>query len=409
MINVLVVDDDSVKARAISSILRSAGVDREAMEHVTNGRDARRLLRSRCYDLVLIDVAIPDSIDSDVDRHGGIELLRDLYSQDAYYPPACAIGVTGFEELVTRAREEFAAVGVSFVYYDPASTAWQDAIQNAARTCMRRQKNAPPRSHIIDLAIVCALREPELRAVLDNGWKWTEHHVATDHWLYHAADVEGGGRRFTVRACSCPRMGTEAATIAAMKMIEHFRPRYLAMTGIAAGVIGRGNPGDVIAADPAWNWGCGKWVRRGEESDFQPAPHHLPLDAGLRAALDALGADAGLLANIKDKWRPPKPASSLQLLIGPMASGASVLADPSIPKLVKEQHRKLSAIEMEAYGIFAAAAEAGEPRPIPFALKSVVDFGDEAKADDWQGYGAYTSASVLTAFVERHLVNLCRR
>ncbi|MBK9370396.1 MAG: hypothetical protein IPN01_29585 [Deltaproteobacteria bacterium] len=71
--------------------------------------------------------------------------------------------------------------------------------------------------------------------------------------------------------------------------------------------------------------------------------------------------------------------------------------------MIADQHRKVSAIEMEAYGVFAAAAEARKPSPTAFVLKSIVDFGDESKSDDWQTYGAYTSASVLTALVEQYL------
>lgn len=400
---VLIVDDDREKVRALAAELVAAGVPGERIEHAADARDARKRLRATCYDLVLIDVALPNTIDGDIDRRGGIDLMRDLYQQSAYYPPVCTIGVTGFEELVPSARDEFAALGVSFVYYGADKRGWAEAVQNAARTCLRRRKAPPPVEFGVDLAVVCALYDPELRAILENGWKWSELEESGDHWRYWTTEVHAGERPFSVRACFCPRMGTEAATIASMKMIERFRPRYLVMTGIAAGIVGKANPGDVVAADPAWNWGCGKWVRVKGEPQFQPSPHHLALEATIRTKLEAMSTDAELLAGIRDRWRGEKPDASLRLLLGPMASGASVLADPTIPKMVKEQHRKLTAIEMEAYGVFAAAAEARSPRPVPFALKSVVDFGDAKKSDKFQPYGAYTSAAMLTAFVERVL------
>jgi nucleoside phosphorylase len=70
---------------------------------------------------------------------------------------------------------------------------------------------------------------------------------------------------------------------------------------------------------------------------------------------------------------------------------------------IKLQHRSLLGIEMEAYGLFAAAASAEFPRPTPIAIKSVCDFADEDKSDEFQAYAAYTSARALGGFFERYM------
>jgi nucleoside phosphorylase len=90
--------------------------------------------------------------------------------------------------------------------------------------------------------------------------------------------------------------------------------------------------------------------------------------------------------------------------LGPVASGASVVADPSFLEEVKLQHRKLLGVEMEAYGVLAAAEESPLPQPKAFSIKSVCDFGDENKNDQFQHYAAFTSASALKIFVERYLL-----
>jgi nucleoside phosphorylase len=63
-------------------------------------------------------------------------------------------------------------------------------------------------------------------------------------------------------------------------------------------------------------------------------------------------------------------------------------------------------IEMEAYGLYAAAAQSGSPRPTAFALKSVCDFADEQKDDKWQAYAAYTSAEIFRTFAERYFTEI---
>jgi nucleoside phosphorylase len=93
----------------------------------------------------------------------------------------------------------------------------------------------------------------------------------------------------------------------------------------------------------------------------------------------------------------------VQLHLGPLASGAAVLSDGLTAKRVIQQHRQLLGIEMEAYGVYAAADEAPAPRPQAFALKSVVDFADGEKDDRFQPFGAYVSARVLRHFAENYL------
>lgn len=59
------------------------------------------------------------------------------------------------------------------------------------------------------------------------------------------------------------RMETAAATLS-MKLIEHFRPRYLIGVGITAGValedVEQQVYGDVVVADEVWDCAAGKFV-----------------------------------------------------------------------------------------------------------------------------------------------------
>ena len=74
----------------------------------------------------------------------------------------------------------------------------------------------------------------------------------------------------------------------------------------------------------------------------------------------------------------------MQLLIGPVVSGASVVTDPEIVKDVLEnQHREVLAIEMEIYGMYYAASWAINPRPRFIALKAISDFADSKKGDQF--------------------------
>jgi nucleoside phosphorylase len=64
-------------------------------------------------------------------------------------------------------------------------------------------------------------------------------------------------------------VAASAAGVLSMKMIEYFRPKYLAMTGILAGMRGGSEPGDIVAADPSWDYGSGKRARQDGKSYSQ--------------------------------------------------------------------------------------------------------------------------------------------
>lgn len=91
------------------------------------------------------------------------------------------------------------------------------------------------------------------------------------------------------------------------------------------------------------------------------------------------------------------------MYIGPVASGAAVLGDSEMAESIVRQQRKLIGIEMESYGVFAAADESPLPQPKAFSIKSVSDFADSGKGDSYQKYAAYTSSAALRVFVERFL------
>jgi nucleoside phosphorylase len=147
----------------------------------------------------------------------------------------------------------------------------------------------------------------------------------------------------------------------------------------------------------------GKWHRERGSPVFAAAPHQFPVNSYIKGKLVEFARNAETFDEIRRAWPGPKPNTVLQVRIGPVASGASVLADVSKVKQIKEQHRKLIAIDMEVYGLFGAADDAPVPSPKAFALKSVCDFADEHKNDDLQSYAAYTSARALQVFMETYL------
>jgi len=239
--------------------------------------------------------------------------------------------------------------------------------------------------------------------VLRNGWKWEQIYVKGDSNIYYKSAYLRSGKPIIAHAAAAPHMGMTASAIACLNMIRAFKPAILAMVGVMGGIRDRANLGDIVVADPTWDWGSGKITRALEGETLQAAPRQLPLDQHLRTLAQTMSGDHEMLAEIESSWVGTRPDTRLRMHVGPVASGAAVVADAGVGERILAQHRKLLGVDMEAYGVFAAAEGAPEPRPKAIVIKSVVDFGDSDKEDSYQDYGAYTSAQALRYFVEHYV------
>ncbi|WP_254912521.1 5'-methylthioadenosine/S-adenosylhomocysteine nucleosidase family protein [Pseudomonas putida] len=323
-------------------------------------------------------------------------------ARDIYIKPREVVGLTAHVDIQEEMRGRFDSELWSVLHYSNSSNAWLDQIQrkieHILQTNRERLTECPEQA---DICILTALHAPELTAVLRLPWDFQPVSLERDPTQYYRGHLTTKHGRLSVVAASASRMGMPAAAVLAMKMIQTFKPGYIAMTGIAAGVPGKVELGDIIAADPSWDYGSGKNISSEEGSSFEAAPHHLNLDPFIRSKLEKLRNDHSALDSLRRHW-PINIATPLTMHLGPLASGASVLEDPTITSNIKAQHRKLLGVEMEAYGVFAAAHEAPHPQPKVIVLKSVCDFANPEKNDNYQEYAAYTSAQVLKLLFEGH-------
>jgi nucleoside phosphorylase/CheY-like chemotaxis protein len=403
---ILIVEDDAAKLRRISeAALAVEGVDLEMIDHAFDRRRARAMLAERYYDLLVLDLSIPDQPNQPPREDAGLELLDELYRLQRFMLPGHIIGMTMHESAFTSGLPRFQARGLALVRYEPDGADWMDLLHARLVHITRTDadKAAEPREHRSLLFICCALRSPELEAVRRIAWQWEQHNEPGDDTIYYRGRFERGGREHTVFAAAASDMGMPAAAVLATKGILAFRPRYIGMPGIAAGIEGKTQMGDIIVATPCWDYGSGKWTTTDDRLVFEASPRQLSLDTGVRKACERLSESKQVLAAIKDGWPAERPPQELVLHIGALASGASVIADGVTAERVREQHRRLLGLEMEAYSVYLAAEEAPAPRPRAFAMKAVVDFASGDKGDRWQGYAAYVSAMTLQRLAEDYL------
>lgn len=403
MISILIVEDDAAKLRDVVSALIVAGVDISWVHEARSSMQAKAVLRERAFDLLLLDLHIPRRLDEAPHPKEGISLLEEIESRDRFYKPANVIAVTAHNDAVAAAQPVFDEALVPIVRYDPTDPSWSRSLIRRVSYILESatSRSAPSiKDYDFDIAICTALEYPELSAVLRLPWNWRAMNFPDDDTEYHVGEVTLGARVYKVVAASCPFMGMPIASVVASKIIDRFTPRFLVHAGIAAGLRGKAEYGDVLVADPSWDWGSGKFEMKEKEVVFYAAPYQIPLREELRGAVRRLAQDGEKLEKIRRGWAGSTPTSALTVRLGPVASGASVLADGGTSQRIQDQHRKLLGIDMETYAVMAAAEFGKRPRPLAISMKSVCDFADGTKDDTYQPYAAYTSAALIRALFE---------
>jgi len=402
-VRILIVDDNVPKAGKLVALLVRAGIKREDVEVVVCAMTARERLKVARYDLLVLDLLLPLREEDAPSVETSIDLIVEIGERDAYFKPKHIVGFTAFAEAETRAINTFRQRLWTIVQFDPLTTDWEVQFSSVAEYLMRQGREPDSRSYETDLCVVAAL-PLEAEAMHALPWDWCEPEPLDDMTFVRKGIFLSHGQPRTVVAACAPRMGSVAAALLTLKLVEHFRPRFVVMPGICAGVKDKVKIGDTVLMDPVWEWPSGKLAEEEDGGTYlQPAPHQIPLSEFVAARAGQLRNDRAFWDQVAASYEGRKPVHSLALHIGPGASGSAVVADGSTVEAIKAQHRKLLAVEMEAYGVYAAARTSASPRPTALAMKTVCDFADEAKADTWQKLAAHVSSQVVAEFFQRYM------
>jgi nucleoside phosphorylase len=189
-----------------------------------------------------------------------------------------------------------------------------------------------------------------------------------------------------------PDMANVDAALAANDMIHHWKPSALLMLGIAAAATKQQALGDVVVGSDVYYVERGKTTPKGTT----PEPKVYRADATLWNRVITL-----------PKWKThipvPRPDNRKDrpvIHLGVIASGERVIADKAVRDEIAVRHRKMVAIEMEGYGVSAAAWQSFD-RVRHLVIRTICDLGDSRKTDRWHPY----AAAVVAGFAKHFLLD----
>lgn len=397
-------DDNRAKYLPLVRGITDLGISRDNIHTAESGSDAKQKLKTCQYDLLVLDLCLPEQIESEPELDVVKDLLEQLHNDSGLLKPRLMIGFSAYAAYIEEIQGLQCSGSMVFYHHDEVKDDWLVGIVNCVKYLLNDDRAGPKIQEPVDVCIITALYDPELTAVLELPWEWGGSEPLDHSTMIRRGRFISGDKTYTVIAAHALRMGMVSATVLATKLVTLCRPRFMVMPGICAGVREKTSAGDVLLANPSWDYQCGKRLSNEQGSQFYIAPHQLYVPEAVEVRLLDIARNCAALSDIKRRWPGESPSTELALRSGPVGCGSAVLADFAIvEEIIKTQQRALLGIEMEIYGVYSAANSCPEPRPITFALKSVCDFADNQKDDRYQKYAAYTSAQVVRVFFEKYM------
>lgn len=380
----LVVDDDEIKLNKVVSELIALGLNRGEIYTAADAAAARKILYERSFDLLLLDLNLPERFGSvkGPTAEVGLGLLRQIVEDEEIPAPTNIVGITSDSSSLTHYRAEFDVLTTQILFIDPINIEWKSSL----KFLVGRIKNKNQEAFDIDIFFITALREPEQAEILKLPISWeAEESLGNGILIRRGTFLTGNVVRKVVTAHS-NQMGLVASAYLTSLVIQRFRPKLLFMTGICGGIGDKTKLGDIIFAEKSWDWQSGKW---GVGGKFEIAPDPKDADGELLAFGHGI---KDLIRTYHSEFPGSRPKEIPKIVHGPMVSGSAVVADKALHERFITQHRKSVGVDMECYGVYFSSSMATGPKPKVLCLKAVSDLANRQKSDDFQEYCSYITA-----------------
>ncbi|WP_437785789.1 protein kinase domain-containing protein [Sorangium sp. So ce1097] len=261
----------------------------------------------------------------------------------------------------------------------------------------------------VDVIVVTVI-QPELRAaVAALGLREAdrEHDEAGTTYYQGAVRSALSGQEIRIAVTCVGNAGNLDAAAAVRDAIAWGHPRAVLLTGIAAGMRGIVQLGDVVLADRVVSYEPAALVAGSAGSrvevrpEIEKVPHAMsqhivsyrPEPERLARLLGRIG---GCFPECSSTGMASEQASAVKIHRGTIASGEKLVRDAARMQEIRDLYAKIIAVDMESAGIVAACRRGAIPWLV---IRGISDFGDAHKDDHFHDRAAGTAAAVLADFL----------
>ncbi|KKB54200.1 hypothetical protein DXB27_17090 [Parabacteroides gordonii] len=407
MIKILIMDDSRPKTEAIKRYLTDdCLIPSDKIDTAITINEGRKLLTKYDYDLLLLDLVMPLNDDSEPDAEESPKFIDEIYTSTYIHIPIHIIGFSQFDDLLETSKSKFEDKLWHLLKFDLSKNDWKTKLQNKIQHLIRTKEyfsKSLGEKYRFDYGVICALdKEFSLMQSAFMNIDWKKFKIEGHPFIFYSAEISTmNGSRLKIVSCCVNEMGMQATAVVSALMFSLFELKCLFMTGICAGIEGKVNMGDIIIAERIFDYGSGK-LKSNENGEAFLEPSYNPLDVEyeLLGTIHHFLTEEDIDTKIYNQLRKAflhKSDKIPQIVIAPTACGSYVVANSKFANSLKVGERKLAGVEMEGYGLYKTGYI---EKKQCLMVKSVCDFANEAKGDDYQNMCAFSSASFVYFFLK---------
>lgn len=414
MIKILVVDDSMEKIEQIKKVLLDrCGVSVENIVLAKSVSSGLRVLKGDFFDLVILDLLLPQFDNDQANSDGGLSFLRSLNTTNNVKLPLQIICLTEYASILEEKRGEYEGLMVSTIVKKDSDVSWINQLAekvNYSQKLRIHVENILSNQNAFDVGVVCAIQE-EFDMLLEAFGKdnWTDHPIQGSPYRFKQTSIVTESME-TVRiiaSCSCNPGGISTSALAAL-LLSTIRVNYLFMTGITGGIKKEDelHLGDIIVAQSVQEYAVGKIAEKeGGKVQHMKENSLAQANAELLNKMSEFISDENVMEKVNTKIGKVnlrvKDRERYKAVIAPTASGPFVMTSPLVVAELQKGERKLRAIDMEGYALYYTAHLFDKPA---LWIKGVSDMADSNKGDEYHKVSAFGSAYLLNLFIKEKLL-----
>jgi nucleoside phosphorylase len=409
MIKILIADDKEIKRNVLHALLQNeCNIPNEQIYEVSSINDARNLLCSNVYDLVILDLVMPNYSGEEPNKDDAPNFIDEIYSNPSIKMPNQIIGLTAYAEEFDSMKTRFEDKLWYLVHYEEGHVDWKGKIKNKVFHLIKSKKQIYQsiiNRNKYDIGIVCALQEEYDQLLKAFGNKWEYKNIEEFPLPFKVCHITTSyGVELSICAIKVGKPGMVATSIVSTMICNTFHVDKIFMTGFAAGFHNSDlRLGDIVIAKNVQDYSAGKLVQDDRSAEYKLLREINVIQASekLLSLASTIASDSACMSFIQKKMKGLniyKGRDIIQATIAPSVCGPFVIAsEKAIQTITNSSDRKLQSLDMEGFGLYMTAYY---NKCDCLWIKGISDFADTKKGDDYHTHCAFASALFLFKMIK---------
>ena len=411
MIEILIMDDSSDKIESLKSEIFPIFQNGEIVVEVAHSLVAGRTkMQKKTYDLLNLDMVMPEHDGEDANRTAGAEYLNEIYENQSIKVPIQIIGLTEYEEEFSQQQKDFKDKLWYLLFYSRTETYWRKMLKSKILQLgqfKKTMKEAIESKNKYDVAIICALSK-EYQQMIKAFSKLEWHDLSIEGLPYCFKTATLSTRKFhelrIITACA-DKPGVCATSILSTVLYYIFHVDTLFMTGLTAGIENDDlRLDDIVIAESIHDYASGK-IKEDADGNIRLLKeiNQIATNHSLVAKVSEFIANREYVTRINDNVHDMNlkaERDNISFRIAKTVCGPFVMTSETIVNALKQDERKLQALDMEGFALYLTAHTLDKKA---LWIKGVSDFADSKKGDNHHTTCAYASARFLYEFMREML------